>query len=287
MLLFDDELIASRTMPIAEPMVRVLGGPWEFEACEIRCSGGQVMRAMGRGNASLEGCSLGGRGPLGLRCWDVVIAKGASSLTLDGCSVEASASFAGRVEGDSKLVFSRTDVRNAGCGFDMCDNTNLTVVNCVLTNLAVGAFRVSELFLRSTRLVVINTTLQGTPPWMFPSRPRRTLWRNVTLEDFAPRYPEKFDATLCRKPRPKVEAFEGANGVEFSVSEDENGYTEGWVEHAKQDAERAERERKLNITSNERDEPLITPPGAKEMLGMFFSVTDPVNIAINNATGGG
>ena len=38
-----------------------------------------------------------------------------------------------------------------------------------------GAFRVSDLFLRSTRLVVINTTMRGTEPWVMPSRPRRTL----------------------------------------------------------------------------------------------------------------
>ena len=35
----------------------------------------KVLRAMGRGNASVERCALGGRGPLGLRSWDVVIAK--------------------------------------------------------------------------------------------------------------------------------------------------------------------------------------------------------------------
>jgi len=103
MLLFDEALRRWGTLPCAEPMIRVLGGPWHFCACELRCSQGQVLRAMGNGTAALQMCCLGGRGSLGLRCWDAVVAKETSRVLLDACVVEAAGGIALRVQEDAHL----------------------------------------------------------------------------------------------------------------------------------------------------------------------------------------
>lgn len=71
-----------------------------------------------------------------------------------------------------------------------------------------GAFRIDELFQRSTLLVVRDTRIVG-KPWVFARRPRRTLWRNVSVDGFRPDFPEKLDKMLCRPPRYRDDVYEG------------------------------------------------------------------------------
>ena len=103
---------------------------------------------------------------------------GNSTCTLADSVVEACFIGAGRVRGNADMRLDRCLVQLSGFGIQLAEECVLYVTNCVLRNLTYGAFHTDMVFIRTTRINLVNSTIYGVP-WVGPVKPKRTYERGM------------------------------------------------------------------------------------------------------------
>jgi hypothetical protein len=134
---------------------------------------------------------MGGCGPLESRAYDGVVAMGNSTSLMMDCVIEACFIGAGRVRGCANMHLNRCLLRLCGYGIQILEESLLSVTNSILVNLTYGGFYTHNVFARSARVNLINSTIYDMP-WVTPIQPKRTFesgmryvyWEHKPKPDF-------------------------------------------------------------------------------------------------------